>query len=125
MATSYGRNVQLESDKQTALDEHPGVKEYFDQARTGELEQAQEQDNQQVSGRDSQMVADAAPRPELRPSYDLEGAKDADRENFDERWAKEQADAAEYQSLYEESQEAEAEQDSADLDAADDYGQSL
>lgn len=84
MATSNARNVQLESEQPSALDEHPGVKAYFDQAHAGDAAPDQEQ----AQGRGSQMVEQDQPSPELKPGPDL--AADVDRQDFNERWAHEQ-----------------------------------
>lgn len=89
MATSNARNVQLESNQPSALDEHPGVKAYFDQAQAGDAALDQEQ----AQGRGSQMVEQDQPSPELKPDPDL--AAEIDRQDFNERWESEQSSARE------------------------------
>lgn len=87
MATSNARNVQLESEQPSALDQHPGVKQYFDRAQG--LDAVNDQAHAQ--GRGSQMVDQDRPEPELKPGPELAAA--TDRQSFNERWKNEQ-DAA-------------------------------
>ena len=72
-----------------ALDDHPGVKRYFDQANQNDPEQSLEMD--QAEERGSQMVEQDRPEPELKPDPEL--AADQDRESFNDKWASEQDDA--------------------------------
>ena len=86
MATSYGRSVQIENQEPSKLDQHPGVKKYFEAAQA-KLE-AGERQNQQEDQRGSQMVKDDSADQEMRPSPEFAAAQD--KETFDQRWASEQ-----------------------------------
>ena len=100
MATSNARNVHLESEQPSALDQHPGVKRYFEQANAAELPVERQQANDQAEGRGSEMVKDDRPQSELKPDDDL--ARDVDRTAFKGKWEKEQQDArAAYLERYE------------------------
>ena len=100
MARSAARNVQLESDQPSALDEHPGIKQYFQEAHRDYQPLELEQESDQQAGRGSQMVEQDRPEPELKPDPEL--AADQDRETFNERWTAEQEAArAAYLERYE------------------------
>ena len=87
MATSNARNVHLESEQPSALDQHPVVRRYFEQASAAEPPVERQQANDQAEGRGSQMVKDDRPQPELKPDGEL--AQGVDREAFNEKWAAE------------------------------------
>lgn len=91
MAKSYARDVQLESDPPSALENHPGVQRYFAEAHRDYQSLELEAENDQAGGRGSEMVKEDRPEPELKPDPEL--AQGQDRETFNEKWSAEQ-DAA-------------------------------
>lgn len=113
MARSAARDVQLQSDEPSPLDEHPGIKQYFQEAHRDYQPLELEQESEAEAGRGSQMVEQDKPEPELKPDAEL--AADQDRESFNERWTAEQEAAREaYLERYE--QQAQAGQDGRERD---------
>lgn len=126
MAKSHASTVKLESDKESSLDQHPGVQEAFAKAHQDYVPLELEDEQERPQGRASSMIEQEASSPEFRPGHDLEGANDIEREHFDERWTAEQASAADYLKLYEDTQNEQGRDERHhERDSGDDYDNSL
>lgn len=126
MATSYGRNVKLEADQDSVLDEHPGVQKAFSEAHRAYVHLELEEPEAETKGRGSQMVKDDSASAELTPSYELEGTKEVQRQGFDEKWKDEQANADDYQALLQSYRDnAEDKEAANEQDRGDDLQQSI
>ncbi|MCP4366555.1 MAG: hypothetical protein GY797_00350 [Deltaproteobacteria bacterium] len=93
--TSHAKDVQLDSYSASLLDRYGAAKNDFDHARDPMISQQIKDMNQEktdAQGRGSKMVKEDKPKPELKPPKEL--AKEQDNKSFDDKWQREQNEAA-------------------------------
>ncbi|MBL4590848.1 MAG: hypothetical protein JKY96_02695 [Phycisphaerales bacterium] len=83
-STSAARDI-VDAQADNLLEQYGETSQAFNGAHNNE------QANDAGQGRESTMVANDQPKPELKPDQDI--AKSADRESFNDRWNEERQDA--------------------------------
>ncbi len=93
--TSHAKDVQLDSYSASLLERYGVAKNHFDHARDPMISQQIKNMNREkteAQGRGSFMVKDDMPKAELKPPKEI--SKQQDNKSFDDKWQKEQAEAA-------------------------------
>lgn len=93
--TSHAKDVQLDSYSASLLERYGVAKEHFDHARDPMISQQIKDMNREKTeqqGRGSIMVKEDMPKAELKPPEEL--SKEQDNKSFNERWQREQNEAA-------------------------------
>jgi hypothetical protein len=93
--TSHAKEVELDSYRISRLERYGYVKSQFDKVRDPVANQQTKDMNHEktsVEGRESSMVKEDMPKLELRPPKEI--SKEQDNKTFDDKWQKEQVEAA-------------------------------